>query len=78
MRCEPTAPLRADVVYRTPLGRLCRWVPLGGAQRQVTSHAYFQYVDGAVARHGERAPRADGFVLSPENYRVLRVEGAAR
>jgi hypothetical protein len=74
VKCEPSAPLRADVVYRAPSGRLCRWVPLGGDQRQVTSFSFFEYLRDGQQRHGPRALWADGFVLAPANYQLLREE----
>ena len=75
MSPEPSAPLRADVVYLTPTGRRCRWVPLGGPQHRVTAHAFFEYLhaDGSH-RHGPKVFWADGFVLAPPNYRLLRLE----
>lgn len=73
MKCDPTAALRADVVYRAPSGRLCRWVPLGGDHHQVTTWAFFEYLrDGVQHRHGRKALWADGFVLSPKNYQLLQ------
>lgn len=72
MKCEPTVALRADVLYRAPSGRLCRWVPLGGDQRQITSHSFFEYLRDGSHRHGPCTAWADGFVLSPANYRLLR------
>lgn len=72
MKCDPTRGLRPDAVYLSPSGRRCRWVPLGGDQRQVTSYSFFEYLRDGQQRHGPRALWSDGFVLSPANYQLLR------
>lgn len=70
---SPWGPLRADVTYRAPSGRLCRWVPTQGPGRQVTSYAVFVYLDvGVKNRHTEAAGWMEGFHLTPENYQLLR------
>lgn len=74
MSPEPSRPLQADVVYLAPSGRRCRWVPLGGQQRQITSHAFFEYLPDGQQRHGARTSWADGFVFTPANYQLLRLE----
>jgi hypothetical protein len=74
MSPEPTAPLRADVVYLSPSGRRCRWVPGRGEHRQITSYATFVYVDQVRRqRHTEAADWREGFHLTPANYQLLRV-----
>lgn len=70
MKCEPSVPLRADAVYRAPSGRLCRWVPPAGEQRQITAFGQFEYL--RRQQRGARQALPDGFVLSPANYRLLR------
>lgn len=72
MKCDPSIALSATALYRSPSGRLCRWMPLGGDQRQVTSHAFFEYVDADQQHRGPRRLWADGFVLAPANYHLLR------
>lgn len=73
MSPEPTAPLRADVVYLSPTGRRCRWVPGKGEHRQITSYAVFVYLDvGVKNRHVEAAGWMEGFHLTPANYQLLR------
>ena len=72
MKCEPTVALRADVLYRAPSGRLCRWVPPSGEHRQITAFGQFEYLRDQSHRHGPCTSWADGFVLSPANYRLLR------
>lgn len=72
-KCDPSLALSADVVYLAPSGRRCRWVPLGGDQRQVSAWSFFEYLpDGHGRRHGSAAKWAEGFCLSPANYRLLR------
>lgn len=77
MSPEPSRPLRADVVYLSPTGRPCRWLPSHGEHRQITSYAVFIYLDGAgqERRHVEAANWHEGFHLTPANYRLLRVRG---
>lgn len=70
MKCEPTVALRADVLYRAPSGRLCRWVPPSGEHRQITAFGQFEYL--RREQRGARQALPDGFVLAPANYRLLR------
>jgi hypothetical protein len=79
MSPEPTAPLRADVVYIAPSGRRCRWLPASGEHRQITSHAHFIYLDRPQGRqrHREAANWQEGFYLTPPNYQLLRIEGGS-
>lgn len=70
MSPEPTKALSADAVYRLPSGRLCRWIP--GPHGRVTELAHFVYVAAHDSRHGRHADWADGFDLTPPNYRLLR------
>lgn len=73
MKCEPSVALRANVVYLSPTGRRCRWVPSAGEQRQITSYATFIYLDvGVKSRHTEAAGWMEGFHLTPPNYQLLR------
>lgn len=79
MKCEPSVPLSADVVYVAPSGKRCRWVPDKG--ERITSCATFVYVDlpsKRERRHTEAAAWHEGFRLTPQNYRLLRVAGGAR
>lgn len=73
MKCDPSVPLRANVVYLSPSGLRCRWVPPKGEHRQITSYATFVYLDrGVKNRHVEAAGWMDGFHLAPANYQLLR------
>lgn len=75
MSPDPTIALRAGAVYRAPSGRLCRWQPAVGAQRQITSYAVFLYLDQEPApRHQWATGWAEGFHLTPANYKLLREE----
>lgn len=69
--CSPWGPLRADVTYRAPSGRLCRWTPPQG-ERKVTAYAVFVYLDvGVKNRHTAAAGWMEGFLLAPANYRLV-------
>ncbi|MES2959784.1 MAG: hypothetical protein V4792_16465 [Pseudomonadota bacterium] len=61
-------PLERSQVYITPLGRRCTWVA-----GQEGRHAWFmfRYVDG---RNQPTALNWQGFTLSRENLRILRLE----
>lgn len=69
--------LRKDVVYLSPSGRPCQWLPSSAEQRGVTTYAVFIYLDGGKKpRHVEAANWHEGFHLTPANFRLLRVQGA--
>ena len=53
-------PLLPNVVYITPTGRRCRWVP-GPWYTQ----ALFKYLD-------VQPPKTDGFALTEANYHLLQ------
>lgn len=74
-KATPTAALDARVVYRAPSGRLCCWRPVEGAARQITAEAHFQYVRGLAEAARPGSWVADGFVLTPANYRLLTPVG---
>lgn len=77
MKCDPSVPLRADVIYLSPTGRRCRWLPAAGDQHQLTAYATFVYLHEAKRgrqRHTQAAQWHDGFCLSPANYQLLKVD----
>jgi len=77
MTADPPLTLRKDVVYLSPSGRLCQWLPSSAEQRVVTTYAVFIYLDGGKRlRHVEAANWREGFHLTPANFRLLRVQGA--
>ena len=59
-----------DAVYLTPLGRRCRWMPFRGSAEVWTCHATFAYLDS------QSKAMADGFMLNPLNFHILRPEVA--
>lgn len=63
-----SAPLDARATYRSPSGRLCHWVPLGGPGGRLTTRAYFEYVDRTAGCKSFE----NGFTLTPANYHVLQ------
>lgn len=73
MSPDPSRGLRADAVYVAPSGRLCRWVPLGGAHNQLTAYSFFEYLpEPGRSRRRRAGIGVDGFVLTPPNYKLLR------
>lgn len=69
----PPARLDPDAVYRAPSGRLCRLAGMdkrGPPGEEATAHlAYVR--EAAWALNGSRLD--DGFSLSRENWRILKV-----
>lgn len=66
------ARLRADRIYRTPSGRLCRWLPKEG-DTGLEREAEFAYLrTGNVAhRHGDKTDWNDQFKLTRPVYVLL-------
>lgn len=66
-------PLLEGVVYISPLGRRCRWVPYHPNSSRGVSGVLLEYVDAPPRMGGER----DGFTLSHYNLHLLKRPGGS-
>lgn len=66
------ADLAADALYLSPLNRRCRWVPVEpfALQRSV-AHFVYDTLEGRPTK----SQMAEGFALTPANWRILRRVG---
>lgn len=73
-----TLALDAKAVYITPLGRKCRWMPLGGKVRRAGWY-YFVYLLPHCAHTGPmgRPSEVEGFMLTRRALRILQREEVA-